>query len=57
MVTTYIIPIDTIKYYFIVISDRDHHEVGIIPCRIKWHRYGSSSVIVRNTNNSVVEDL
>jgi len=50
-------PIDIIKYYFIVISDRDHHEVGIIPCRIKWHRYGSSLVIVRNTNNSVVEDL
>jgi hypothetical protein len=46
-------PIDTTKDYIIVKSTRDHHEVGSIPYRRKWHRDGSGSVVVIKGRKSV----
>ena len=47
------LPLETTEDCVVVGIPRNWYEIGSIPYRIKWHRDGLGSVIVRNIDNSV----
>jgi hypothetical protein len=49
----YTLSLDTIEDCVAIKSLRNFYEIGSIPCRIKWCKYGSSSVTDSNIDHSI----